>query len=97
MATWEKETENLPEGWGHDSHGWWWRNADRSYPKMCWKEINHHYYLFGASGYMLTGWVQFDGSKTGVGDWYYLEESGEYQGALWHAKGTEGALERWDL
>ena len=97
MATWEKETENLPEGWVHDSHGWWWRNADGSYPKMCWKEINHHYYLFGASGYMLTGWVQFDGSKTGVGDWYYLEESGEYQGALWHAKGTEGALERWDL
>ena len=52
-------------------------------------------YLFGASGYMLTGWVQFDGSKTGTGDWFYLEESGEYEGACWHAKGDNGAMERW--
>lgn len=95
MATWEKETEDLPEGWVHDAHGWWWRNADGSYPKLCWRTINHHYYLFGASGYMLTGWVQFDGTKTGAGDWFYLEESGEYEGACWHAKGDNGAMERW--
>lgn len=63
---------------------------------MCWKLINHHWYLFGTSGYMLTGWVQWDGEKTGAEDWYYLEESGEFEGACWHenAKG-KGGMERW--
>lgn len=94
MKTWVSEQE--PEGWVHDAAGWWWRNADGTWPAMCWKLINHHWYLFGASGYMLTGWVQWDGEKTGAGDWYYLEESGELQGACWHenAKGR-GGMERW--
>ena len=94
MKTWVPD--QAPEGWVHDAVGWWWRNADGSYPNMCWKLINHHWYLFGASGYMLTGWVQWDGKKTGAGDWYYLEESGEFQGACWHenTKG-KGGLERW--
>lgn len=83
-------------GWHHDQCGWWYQNADGTWPAMCWKLINHHWYLFGASGYMLTGWVQWDGEKTGAGDWYYLEESGEFQGACWHEK-TEGngGMERW--
>lgn len=94
MKTWNPE--QAPEGWVHDAAGWWWRNADGTWPAMCWKLINHHWYLFGASGYMLTGWVQWDGEKTGAGDWYYLEESGEFQGACWHEKpGGNGGLERW--
>ena len=94
MKTWIPDQE--PEGWVHDAAGWWYRNADGTWPSMCWKLINHHWYLFGASGYMLTGWVQWDGEKTGAGDWYYLEESGEFQGACWHenAKG-KGGMERW--
>lgn len=94
MKTWVPDQE--PEGWVHDAAGWWYRNANGTWPKMCWKLINHHWYLFGASGYMLTGWVQWDGEKTGAGDWYYLEESGEFQGACWHEKpGGNGGLERW--
>ena len=94
MKTWISKQE--PEGWVHDAAGWWYRNADGTWPSMCWKLINHHWYLFGASGYMLTGWVQWDGEKTGAGDWYYLEESGEFQGACWHenARG-KGGMERW--
>ena len=92
MKTWVTEQE----GWVHDAAGWWYRNADGSYPKMCWKLIDHHWYLFGGSGYMLTGWVQWDGEKTGSGDWYYLEETGDLQGACWHGKDDgSGALERW--
>lgn len=83
------------EGWVHDENGWWWRNADGTYPKMCWKTINHHRYLFGNSGYMLSGWVQWDGKKTGAGKWYYLEEKGDFQGACWHGTGDNGSLERW--
>lgn len=90
--------KNVKEGWKRAADGkhWWYQNADGSYPAMCWKLIKHHWYLFGASGYMLTGWVQWDGEKTGAGDWYYLEESGEFQGACWHGKSDgSGGLERW--
>lgn len=88
--------EQLKAGWVHDEHGWWYRRADGSYPRMEWQLINHHWYLFGGSGYMITGWAQWDGCKTGAGDWYYLEESGEYAGACWHeVPGGSGALERW--
>lgn len=94
MKTWVAAQES--EGWVHDATGWWYRNADGSYPAMCWKLINHHWYLFGGSGYVLTGWVQWDGQKTGAGDWYYLEESGEFQGACWHGTAAgNGGMERW--
>lgn len=94
MKTWVPAQE--PEGWVHDATGWWYRNSDGTWPAMCWKLINHHWYLFGNSGYVLTGWVQWDGEKTGTGDWYYLEESGEYQGACWHGKTDgSGGLKRW--
>lgn len=85
-------------GWHHDQCGWWYQNEDGTWPAMCWKLINHHWYLFGASGYMLTGWVQWDGEKTGAGDWYYLEESGEFQGACWHENNKgKGGMERWHV
>lgn len=82
-------------GWHQDEYGWWWVEDNGDYVRMGWKLINHHWYLFGNSGYMLTGWVQWDGQKTGAGDWYYLEDSGEYQGACWHGKADNGSLERW--
>lgn len=85
-----------PKGWIHDAAGWWYRDTDGSWPSMRWKLINHHWYLFDASGYVLTGWVQWDGKQTGAGDWYYLEESGEFQGACWHEKAEgKGGMERW--
>lgn len=76
-------------GWVQDKKGWWWRNADGSYPKSCWKKINHHWYLFGSDGYILTGLVKWNGKQ------YYLEEKGDFQGACWHGSGADGALERW--
>lgn len=94
----EAETTPVVPGWVHDDHGWWYRDPDGGYPQMCWRLINHHWYCFGASGYMLTGWIQWDSNtqRTGSGDWYYLEESGEYAGACWHEKpGDNGAMERW--
>lgn len=82
-------------GWHRDDHGWWYVEDNGEYVRMGWKLINHHWYLFGNSGYMITGWAQWDGQKTGAGDWYYLEEDGDYQGACWHGKAENGSLERW--
>lgn len=77
-------------GWIKDDKGWWYRNADGSWPKNGWKLINHHWYLFGEDGYMLKGVQTYKNRLC------YLEESGEYEGALWHeASDREGYLERW--
>lgn len=57
--------------WQKDNTGWWYRNADASYPTDKWEEINSKWYHFNTSGYMETGWIT-------TGDlWYHLAESGE--------------------
>ena len=57
--------------WVKDGKGWWWLNADRTWPANQWKKINNKYYFFNASGYMHTGWVFTDGN------WYFCGENGE--------------------
>lgn len=39
------------QGWVKDSKGWWWRNADGTYPKSAWKKVNGKWYWFDAKGY----------------------------------------------
>ena len=46
------------EGWKKNSKGWWYQNADGSYPKNQWKTIGNKWYHFDATGYMQTGWMQ---------------------------------------
>jgi glucan-binding YG repeat protein len=65
-----------------------------------WRLINHHHYLFGANGYIRTGWHRWNPDtkqvdpSDGSGDWYYLQEDGDLQGACWHSRAT-GAMEVW--
>ena len=75
--------------WRQDSRGWWYSNADGSYPKDQAVTIGGTVYRFDASGYMRTGWVKDGGSwyyHTGSGaqasgwtlvggSWYYLDPS----------------------
>ena len=56
--------------WKQDSRGWWYRNADGSYPKEQAVTIGGTVYRFDASGYMRMGWVKDGGS------WYYHAGSG---------------------
>ena len=53
--------------WQHDAIGWWYKNADGSYPKNAWQNIDGVWYAFNGSGYMITGWF-LSGDK-----WYYLD------------------------
>lgn len=48
-------------GWKQDGKGWWYRNADGTYPANCWQEINGKWYFFDSTGYMATGWIQWNG------------------------------------
>ena len=63
---------NTSQGaWLKNDTGWWYCNADRSYPVNQWQYINNYWYFFNASGYMVTGWVQWNNV------WYYCCDSGE--------------------
>ena len=79
--------------WVQDATGWWYKNADGSYPRGTWQQIGSAWYAFDGSGYMITGWYSPGGSwyylnasgamATGWiqlgGYWYYLEQSGSWQ------------------
>ena len=60
-------TPETGAGWQSNSTGWWYQNADGSYPANEWKQINGSWYYFNESGYMVASmWI---------GN-YYLGESG---------------------
>ena len=67
----------VEEGWKHDSKGWWYQNADGTYPKNAWKKINGKWYHFDANGYMQTGWY-----KEGT-TYYYLKSNGVMAADEW--------------
>lgn len=87
-------------GWHRDDTGWWYADTQNGYYMSCWEVINHHWYLFGADGYMCIGWHRWDGSSVdpadGGGDWYFLDNThgGALEGACWHTR-DNGAQEVW--
>ena len=76
-----------PEGghWVKDGAGWWYACADgTSYLKGGWFTINGVDYLFGPSGYMVTGFLQ-----RANGDWVYADSEGALVGG-WVRDGAYG-------
>ncbi len=65
------DTNKSKGAWLKNDVGWWYCNADRSYPVNQWQYINNYWYFFNASGYMVTDWVQWKDV------WYYCCDSGE--------------------
>uniref|UniRef100_A0AAU8B1I0 L-Ala-D-Glu peptidase like protein n=1 Tax=Dulem virus 35 TaxID=3145753 RepID=A0AAU8B1I0_9CAUD len=102
MKTWAEETIN--PGWVKDSNGWWWQDADGTYPAQEWRLINHHWYLFDSNGYVCTGWHRWNPATNQVdpeddsGDWYFLDSTkdGPLEGACWHTR-ENGAQEIWHV
>ena len=52
--------------WKKDSTGWWYQNADGSYPKKQWQMINEQWYHLDSNDYIPAGWKKISDS------WYYL-------------------------
>ena len=60
-------TPSQEGSWQSNSTGWWYQNADGSYPVSQWQQINGSWYYFNESGYMVANmWI---------GN-YYLGENG---------------------
>lgn len=58
-------------GWERNDLGWWYRNADSSYPVSAWMQIDGNWYYFNEQGYMLENTVTPDG--------YKVDENGIYK------------------
>lgn len=51
------------DGWNKDERGWWYRNQDGSYTSNGWQEIDSKWYYFNSEGYMVTGWIDWQGKS----------------------------------
>ena len=86
------EQKEIKEGWHQNATGWWYQNADGSYPTNKWQKINEKWYFFNENGYCLTNkwikraaawyWLDNDGvMATGWkkinNEWYYFKQDGE--------------------
>ena len=66
------DDEEAEPKWKRNSTGWWYVNADGSYPTNKWQKINNVWYYFDSNGYMkANSW-----HKHSDGYWYYLLPSG---------------------
>lgn len=80
-------------GWVKDGEGWWYRNADGTYPVNAWAPINGQWYLFDYNGYMLTGWQVKDGK------YYFMDSNGAMQigwledNRKWYFLGNDGVMQ----
>ena len=79
---WQKEFKSklFAEGWVKDDKGWWYRYADGSYPKSCWKTIKDKDYYFKADGYMASD--EFIKSEDYDNNFklYYVDSDGAWDG-----------------
>lgn len=56
--------------WDNNKKEWWYRYADGSYPRACWKQIGGTWYYFDSNGYAVRNkWIQDDGH------WYYFNDN----------------------
>lgn len=62
---------NSEAGWRQNEYGWWWEEADGSFPKKCWKKINNEWFRFDERGYCLINRWFYDGKY-----WFYLDKRG---------------------
>lgn len=66
------DDEEVEPKWKRNDTGWWYVNADGSYPTNKWQKINNVWYYFDSNGYMkANSW-----HKHSDGYWYYLLPSG---------------------
>lgn len=59
----QQNPQAVQDGWNLDSVGWWYRNPDGTYTTSNWQLINNVWYYFDSVGYMVTGWIDWNGNS----------------------------------
>lgn len=77
VNTLKEKPEPVNSNWKKDNIGWWYRNADGSYPYSCWRKIEGKWYYFNSSGYRVTGWYAIGGA------WYFFDVDGIMHANEW--------------
>lgn len=64
--------KSLQFGWIRDDKGWWYRNENDTYTANDWQLIDGKWYFFDSRGYMVTGWIEWNGKS-----YYCNQENGD--------------------
>lgn len=90
---WQDFKNRLNSGsWVNNGWGWWYKNADGSYPKNEWKKLDTWYY-FNKDGYSVVGWQKINNV------WYYFDENCRMQigwnfiNNNWYYMDSSGAMQ----
>ena len=67
------ESSSTESGWKQNDTGWWYCNADGTWPASQWMKINDVWYYFNAEGYMVH-----DTTLTIEGKTYQFDSNGHY-------------------
>lgn len=80
--------------WQNSENGWWWKNADGSYPSAEWMQIDGNWYYFNDAGYMAAGWQYLNelwywldpgSGKMVENDWVFYQDN-------WYYLGEDGVM-----
>ena len=81
-------------GWIKNSTGWWYRNADGSWPADCTIDLpwsaGVSTFCFDKRGYMVIGWRKIEGK------WYYFDENGAMVTGWRKINGKWYYLSKWE-
>lgn len=55
--------------WKKDNRGWWYQNANGTYPRNSWIQVDNKWYWVDIEGYAVKGWQTIQGKV------YYFSES----------------------
>lgn len=69
IADANKRAHEASKGWKREEIGWRYENSDGSNVVNGWNLINNQWYFFNEKGYMVTGWINWNGKD------YYCEIS----------------------
>lgn len=93
-------------GWQKSDSGWWWQNADGTWPVNAWKWIdgngdgNAECYYFDSNGYMLAGTTTPDGCEVNADGAWVVNGTVQTQSAQAepeHTDGLDKMLGTWTL
>lgn len=63
-------SSSTTQGWQKNSVGWWYTNADGSYPSNSWQNIDGKWYYFDEKGYAICNtWKKINNH------WYYFKDN----------------------